>query len=241
LYACIFYNVPATLTNLLTGGGVAGVIGILVAASAPLLRSLSEHIRWGIVLTVTQPDPRGRAIAGFIWGVLSCYGSKVGWYHSIHLPLILLEMETGDPSFLGAVDELSLVLVCAGVCLGSLLGKWMRSSLSCDDTDCKLWTRGLATSICCGDFIEVCYPLMNESALVNFGGYLGSGLSCMWLVLGSTEAYAVPKSSAYLPWLAAVGISYPHWYRFVGASVLAIIFPLIAALAHQLGVHGKRQ
>ena len=29
------------------------------------------------------------------------YGSKIGWYHLIFLPLILLEMESGDPAFLG--------------------------------------------------------------------------------------------------------------------------------------------
>lgn len=29
------------------------------------------------------------------------YGSKIGWYHLIFLPLILLEMESGDPPFLG--------------------------------------------------------------------------------------------------------------------------------------------
>jgi hypothetical protein len=31
------------------------------------------------------------------------YGSKIGWYHLIFLPLILLEMESGGPSFLGAL------------------------------------------------------------------------------------------------------------------------------------------
>ncbi|KAL3791753.1 hypothetical protein HJC23_007520 [Cyclotella cryptica] len=143
------------------------------------------------VSTEFLPVPIGM---GFLYGVLFVYGSKIGFYHSIFLPLILLEMDcSNDASLFGAIDECALVMVCAGICAGNLIvppcskegrGGAGHNSLS--------W-KALKTNILCGDFIEAAYPYMEKSKLINISSYIAAGLSCEILmqrrVLGS----------AYLP------------------------------------------
>ena len=50
-----------------------------------------------------------------------CWGSKYGYYHSICLPLILVEMELGEAALCGSIDEATLVCVSAGICLANLI------------------------------------------------------------------------------------------------------------------------
>jgi hypothetical protein len=231
LYFCIFRNVPATMTNLLTSGGVGVLVMLAMLPVAPILRLLTAQIRFVILYSVSLPDRRLRALGGFIWGCLSCYSSKVGWYHTFFLPGILIEMELGEASFLGAIDELTLVLVCAGICLGNLVSrKLFHTELS--SSDVALCRRGLSTNLLCGDFVEVCYPFMDRSLLVNVGGYFASGASSAWLVLSSQEREDVPKSLAYLPVFASIAVANSQWRRMAGASVIAVIISFLATLSH---------
>lgn len=143
------------------------------------------------------PTPKG---LGFVIGCIFVYGSKVGWCHSIFLPLILIEMDgTSDPSLLGAMDECVLVMVCAGICAGNLLvpppaksGGTGHRSLS--------W-QALKTNISCGDFIEAAYPYMNKSRLINASAYLAAGISSE--ILMQRRVFG----SAYLPLPIAIWLS----------------------------------
>ena len=221
LFWCIFHNVPATMTNMMSAGGVGVFVALLILPVVPVLRSLTQCFRFALLKSVTFSIPTWRAMSGFAWGCLSCYGSKVGWYHAFFLPAILLEMELGDASFLGAVDELTLVLVCAGICLGNLFApKLMATNMSHNDV--AICSRGLLVNLLCGDFIEVCYPFMECSFIVNVGGYLASGLSCAWLVLEARDCEEVPKSSAYMPLPASIALACPHWYRMLVACLIAV-------------------
>lgn len=47
-------------------------------------------------------------------GCLMYYGSKVGWYHRVFLPLIVLELSDGRGSIWGAMDLCALCMVAAG-------------------------------------------------------------------------------------------------------------------------------
>ena len=189
------------------------LVALLVAPVTPYLVQITQLIRYGIALlfvSTTEQSPDYITLClkvglkGLL-GVLFCYGSKVGWYHSIYLPLILIEMEYGEPSILGTIDLLSLVLVSAGICFGTLLwrtlpGAQHRNGESDDDDNISLMKRGLYINLLCGDFIEVCYPLMESNIIINIGGYIASGISTMFLA-------ETCKSSAYLPlpisiWLA---------------------------------------
>ena len=231
LYKCIFFNIPATMTSLLVGGGLGGAVSLLVLPVAEILRHLTAWLRY-LLSAVLQSQPWGIVLA-FAIGCLSCYGSKVGWYHSIHLPLILIEMELGDASFLGAVDELTLVLVCAGTCAAILVPTPRSKKPS--PADVLLCRRGLNINMSCGDFVEVCYPYMEKSSLVNVGGYLASGIACAWLVWrggeSNSEETEPPKSMAYLPWPATTLLAQQRWNAMFEASGVAFGLAFLVTLA----------
>jgi hypothetical protein len=112
------------------------------------------------------------------------------------LPAILIEMEVGDPAILGAFDQLTLVLVSAGICAGTLFASLLVET----HTDMPLLRRGLLINLLCGDFIEACYPLMEQNALIRLGGYIASSCSVGLL---SCDC----KSSAYLPFPLALWLA----------------------------------
>ncbi|GKZ00576.1 hypothetical protein MPSEU_001009800 [Mayamaea pseudoterrestris] len=247
LFACVTRNVPATMTNLLTSGGLGAFIALILLPLTPWLRYMTTLIRLGIYWTVQQPDYRINMVIASAYGMLSCYGSKVGWYHCCHLPLILVEMEHGDPSILGAVDELTLVLVCSGVCLGNLLGRSTCSSRygQVQDADASLCWRGLRINLLYGDFVEACYPLMEKSRIINAACYLASGLSCEVLFYpcqstsaasGDAATLAVTKSMAYLPWPVSCVLASDQALRFVVASAVAVIVPMCATFLHHAAI-----
>ena len=64
----------------------------------------------------------------------------------------------------------------------------------------RLSRRGLRINLLFGDFIEVAYPFMEKSLLVNLAAYLASGLS-VELLTGNPQDVL---SSAYLPLPAAI-------------------------------------
>ncbi len=176
------------MTNILVAGFVGSTIALLCSCFgiSQLSGSLTNCIR---TLVRTPPSflgPLGQAGYGFLFGCIFCYGSKVGWYHSIFLPVILLEMERGEMSVWGAVDECTLVLVSAGICAASVLTKGD-----------ALPKRGLIINLSCGDFIEVAYPYMSRSWVVNLAAYCGCGISTA-ILYGGGDPSAV-MSSAYFP------------------------------------------
>ncbi len=62
--------------------------------------------------------PWVRAIVGGGLGLATFSGSEHGAYHAVILPLIIVESELGEFSFFGAMDLVTLVAVCAGLCGG---------------------------------------------------------------------------------------------------------------------------
>lgn len=231
LFGCIILNIPATMTNLVTTGGVGGAVALCGLFLAPQLKFVTSLVRYAIVLSVTAPIlPPG--VGAFAWGVFCCWGSKVGLYHAIFLPLILLDMEEGGPSFLGALDELTLVLVCAGVCLGSWISDRFlfpkRDLLS--DSDLALCQRAVRINLCYGDFVEACYPFMEQSMFVNMSCYLASGLSSALLVGLRQDHDDIPRSLAYLPFPLALWLSGSEWYAMTVASTVAFFVPFVATM-----------
>lgn len=61
------------------------------------------------------PAFTSQAIAGAAMGCLMCYGSKVGWYHRVFLPVIVLEIARRHGSIWGTIDLCALCMVAAGV------------------------------------------------------------------------------------------------------------------------------
>ncbi len=162
--------------------------------------------------TTNLPIPLG---VGFLYGCAFVYGSKIGWYHSLYLPLILLEMDGADrreeASFLGAIDECALVMVCAGICAGNLVlpryskrvdDRWLRrNETNGGGGESSLSWQALKTNFFCGDFIEAAYPSMERCRIINTVAYLAAGLSTEILLKRRV------LSTAYLPLPLAIWIS----------------------------------
>ena len=243
LYFCIVQHVPATMTNLVATGGVGATLAMVLSPVAPLLRSLTAFIRSVLLQSVTSSVlPPG--VMAFIWGCFCCYGSKVGWYHSVILPIILIEMECGSPSFFGAIDELSLVLVCAGVCLGNLVSNTVYSKKDIVSVaDLALCKRAVRINLLYGDFVEACYPFTERHAIINIGCYIASGLSSYVLVVYPDSAIGfdqVPKTLAYLPLPVSIWLAGTAWQPMLLASAAAFGVPFLCVILNHSFIGATR-
>ena len=171
-------------------------------ASANLVQNDSN-----CMIAQSLPIPIG---LGFLCGCIFVYGSKIGWYHSLFLPLILIEMDAAniheEASLLGAIDECTLALVCAGICAGNLLlppftARDGKTNGSKGSGQASLAWQALKTNLFCGDFIEAAYPSMERSKLINRSAYVAAGMSTEILLKRRV------LSTAYLPLPLAIWIS----------------------------------
>ena len=135
-------------------------------------------------------------------------------------------MELGDPSMLGALDLLTLVLVCAGVCLGLVL-------TGSTSEERSLARRGISINLLCGDFIEACYPHMERHGLVNVSGYVASAVSAA-ILTGSC------RSSAYLPLPVAVWLADDRTTLLLASSI-AFLIPFLATIGNYFIFLRKRK
>lgn len=207
VFQCIVWNVPATMTNLVAAGGVGACVAMIITPFVPVLREVTEWTRWGVQESMSGTVP----LAGFVIGCLFCYASKIGYYHKVCLPVILIEMELGQASIWGAIDECTLVLVSAGICAANLM---ISSSLK--STDVSLCKRAVRINLLYGDFIEAAYPFMEQSKIVNAVGYLASGMSTQVLARKPEDIL----SSAYLPLPVSIWLA-KDWQRMALASFIA--------------------
>ena len=117
--------IPATASSILT----AGVAGVAAGTVGLVLREPGRLVFVGLHAALDRletPSADGKvgilsALLGSGVGAAMAWGSQIGLYHSLFLPLIILEMEHGAPSFLGAVDWCSLCLSSGGICLAAWL------------------------------------------------------------------------------------------------------------------------
>eukprot|EP01036_Dinobryon_divergens_P022310 gene22310-30554_t len=123
-----------------------------------LLRSSTGHLRGPLQLLFG-------VVTGGVLGWASNWGSEHGYYHTVMLPLIALEMQSGSFAVLGAFDLVCLCLPCAGVCCAV----WLRSVLygaAVDEVAViverhrRLGWKGFYSNIMFGDFVEACYPFI---------------------------------------------------------------------------------
>lgn len=222
LYKCIIHwGFPATMTNLLTTGFVGAFVAVVMAPISVYLSSMTHLFRTLVISILTEPridlfEELLRLLVLCVLGSLFCYGSKIGLYHSICLPLTLVDMELGDASIFGAMDLLTLVMVSSGICFGV----WVAG----ESKDVSLAKRGLTINLLCGDFIEACYPFMEQNAIINVGGYLASACSVGLLSSGC-------MSSAYLPFPIALWLA-EDWRLLLFASVVAMGISFLATVAN---------
>lgn len=234
LFTCIIWKIPATMSNILVAGGIGMLTSLLFQIShiTPLCIALTNTLRSYLQTTPSYKSWNGLGF-GFLFGCAFCYSSKVGWYHSILLPIILLEMEQGNPSLFGSIDECTLVLVSAGICFGHIILYKMHPTKYCNivnQDQLVIIKRGFIINMLCGDFIEVVYPYMESYPIINTFGYIASGVSTE-ILYGSSilddninpSITTTPDdvlSSAYVPIFISIWLA-NDWFRMLCACLSA--------------------
>ena len=220
------------MTNIL----VAGVLGLLIAIGIQMtyITNFFHYVTEFIRLCIQQKLFLFPGI-GSIVGCIFCYGSKVGWYHTIFLPIILIEMEHGQPSLLGSIDQCTLVMTSAGICAANIImyGGCKNNEIEKKKKTSILCTRGILINLFCGDFIEVAYPFMERSSIVNLFAYIGCSISseilCRYIVL----------SSAYLPFFLTFPLAGDKWFQMFLASIISFTVSMTGMLLHNQFVPPK--
>ncbi len=177
------HRFPATTANIVTGA-IAGLLpGLLVYyALAPVTSAIGTGVKSGIEMALAFSPIAAGALAGFaIW-----FAIIGGVYHSVILPLVLLEMGQKGHSFFGAVDMVCLVMVSLGITLANVLKP--RTS-----GERALAGSGAAVNFFFGTFVESSYPFMFGDKRV-FATAIASAT-----VGGAVVGAFAVEASAYLP------------------------------------------
>jgi len=214
---CFRYKVPGTTSNIAAGGIsglVAGFIGMY--AIAPIALILGDAIKLGIDSAVGFNPILAGALAGFaIW-----FAIMGGVYHAAILPIVLLEMEQTGYSFLGSIDMMGLVMVCAGIQIGNII----RPRILADRIAS---IPNLIINIAFGTFVEAAYPYMFSSKKIFAGAILSSTIA------GAFVGYFGVKGTAYVPafvapFMANEGKTLAFAFCMIIAVVVSAAFTIIA-------------
>ncbi|WP_432514954.1 PTS sugar transporter [Kineococcus sp. SYSU DK001] len=177
------HRFPATTANIVTGA-VAGLLpGLLVHfVLAPVTSAAGDGVKSGIEAALEFSPVLAGALAGAaIW-----FAIIGGVYHTVILPLVLLEMGQKGHSFFGAIDMVGLVVVSLGITLANVVKP--RTS-----GERALAGSGAAVNFTFGTFVEASYPFMFGDKRV-FAAAVGAA-TAGGAVVG---AFGV-EASAYLP------------------------------------------
>lgn len=232
LAACARASVPATASSLLLGGALPLTIGVVAHAAAPGCARLTAAVRTGLALALGGAHSGGgtsgvgalllRAASGCCAGLGMSYGSRLGYYHALFLPLIAVEAELGGMALLGALDLLTLCAVGAGACAAQLALP-RRATAS---RDVPLARRGLRINLLCGDLIEACFPFLERDRALDAAVLGTSALVGAMCALAPGGA----RSMAYLPLPIAIALG-DDPVTLARAAFVAFCMPFIVGVA----------
>lgn len=211
------WRFPATTANIVTGA-LAGLLpGLLVYfLLAPLTSALGLGVKDAIEWSVGVSPLLAGALAGLImWPAIIG-----GVYHSVILPLVLLEMAEKGQSFFGAIDMVALVMVSLGITLANVIRPRTTGERA-------LAGSGAAVNFFFGTFVEASYPFMFGDRRV-FGAAILAA-TAGGAVVGLTGA----EATAYLPAVVAPFIASTP-VGMVAAMAVSFGVALVATLAANL-------
>jgi fructose-specific phosphotransferase system IIC component len=195
------WRFPATTANIVTGA-LAGLLPGLVVyfLLAPFTSLLGDWVKIGIEWAL-EVSP---ILAGALAGVVIWPAIIGGVYHSVILPLVLLEMGQKGHSFFGAVDMVALIMVSLGITLANVIRP--RTS-----GERALAGSGAAVNFLFGTFAEASYPFMFGDRRVFAAALLAA--TAGGAVVGVTGA----EATAYLPAVVA---------PFISTSILGMVLAM---------------
>lgn len=210
------WRFPATTANIATGAFAGMIPGVLVFfVLAPITSQLGEGVRMSIEWAVAVNPILAGALAG-----LAMWPAIIGGvYHSVILPLVLVEMAEKGHSFFGAIDMVALVMVSFGITLANVIRP--RTS-----GERALAGSGASVNFFFGTFVEAAYPFM-------FGDKKVFAIALIAATAGgAVVGFTGAEASAYLPAVVA-----PFIATNVGGMVLAMLTSTIIALVLTLLVN----
>lgn len=213
------WRFPATTANIATGALSGLVPGLLVYfALAPFTSLLGDWVKSGIEWALGVNPILAGALAGLaMWPAI-----MGGVYHSVILPLVLLEMGQKGHSFFGAIDMVALVMVSLGITLANTIKP--RTS-----GERALAGSGAAVNFFFGTFVEASYPFM-------FGDKKVFGIALLSATIGGAVVGATgSEASAYLPAVVAPFISTNLWgfiLSMVVGAAIAFALTLFVNILH---------
>ncbi|MBN8881162.1 MAG: hypothetical protein J0H73_02475 [Salana multivorans] len=201
---------PATTANIVTGG-IAGLVPGLVVyyVLAPVTNWIGLAVKDGIEAALAFSP----ILAGALAGAVMWFAIIGGVYHSVILPLVLLEMGQKGHSFFGAIDMVALVMVSLGITLANVLKP--RSS-----GERALAASGAAVNFFFGTFVESSYPFMFGDKRV-FATAIGAATAG-----GAVAGVFAVEASAYLPVFVA---------PFIATNAFAMVLAMLTSFALAFG------
>lgn len=202
---------PATTANIVTGALSGLLPGLLVYfLLAPFTALLGDGVKAGIEWALVVSPILAGALAGLaMWPALMS-----GVYHSVILPLVLLEMGQKGHSFFGGIDMVALVVVSLGINVANVIRP--RTS-----GERALAGSGAAVNFFFGTFVESAYPFMFGDRKVFATALLAATAG------GAVAGMSAVEATAYLPVFVA---------PFVSTSVTGIVVAMLVAFGLALGL-----
>lgn len=210
------WRFPATTANIATGAFAGMIPGLLVYfVLAPVTSQLGEWVKMSIEWAVALNPILAGALAG-----LAMWPAIIGGvYHSVILPLVLLEMAEKGHSFFGAIDMVALVMVSLGITLANVIRPRTAGERA-------LAGSGAGVNFFFGTFVEAAYPFMFGDKKVFAIALLSATAG------GAVVGFTGAEASAYLPAVVA-----PFIATNVAGMVLAMLTSLTVALVLTLMVN----
>lgn len=197
---------PVTTANIVAGGLSGLLSGLLIFfLLAPVTAWLGVFVKDGIEFLVAFNPLLAGAIAGLvIWPAI-----MFGIYHSVILPLVLVEMSQKGHSFFGAVDMASLVMVSLGITLANVVRPRTTGERA-------LAVSGGSINFFFGTFVEAAYPFMFADRKVLASALIAATIG------GAVVGITGSEATAYLPAITA---------PFVSTNALGFTLAMVAAAA----------
>lgn len=197
---------PSTLDTILASGG-AGVVAGLVGG--PLLAPGSQAVDRIVLDAIEQGLARAGLWIGLAVGLLMWPMIRRGLYHTLVIPLMVVEFEGHGESFLATADVIGLVVAAAGIAAAYALLPRME-----EDRHGALHT--LRITVLFGDYVEGVYPFFDADRRVLAVAILASGVGT------GIAGFAGARGMAYIP---------PWVLPLVGSSAPALLAAILASFA----------
>jgi hypothetical protein len=197
---------PSTMANIVASGGAGVFSGLLCGYVLGVPSHLLDHY---VALGIDRGLASAGLWIGLIVGALMWPLMLRGLYHTVIIPLMVIEMEQRGLSFLATMDVIGLVVAAAGVAAANV---WLPRVA----VHRRAAVHTLRITLWFGDYVEGVYPFFEEDRRVLWMAGAASTLA------GAIAGVTTARSVSYIaPWLVPV----------IGTSAIGLTAALLGCFA----------